>query len=190
VERHDREPGAASLLLALEDTNSVDVVVVRSHLDSPARGVLFRAADAVLANSEHEPFGLVGLETMAVGGLACTGASGEDYAMDGQNALVLHEDDPREFVSLFRGVRDRAGGEADMRRAAMQTARDYAWSLVVERSLLPRIHSRGSAQRAERGRAPLMAPLEETHTSSATRPHPIAHHSDRVATRAGFAAVP
>jgi glycosyltransferase involved in cell wall biosynthesis len=190
VERHGCEPGAAGLLHALEDTSSADVVVVRSHLDSQARGMLFRTADAVLANSAHEPFGLVGLETMAVGGLACTGASGEDYAMDGQNALVLHDDDPREFVSLFRRVRSRTGTEADMRRAAMQTAREYAWSRVVERSLLPRIHSSGSAERAERGRASLVASRAETDPISAIRSHPIAPHSDRVATRAGFAAGP
>lgn len=90
-------------------------------------------------NSEHEPLGLVGLETMAVGGLACTGASGEDYAVDGQNALVLHQDDPREFVSLFRRVRNLTGGDINLRRAAILTARRYAWPQIVERSLLPRV---------------------------------------------------
>ena len=55
----------------------------------------------MLANSGHEPFGLVGLETMAVGGVACTGCSGEDYAVPGYNALVLETNDPREFTALF-----------------------------------------------------------------------------------------
>ena len=141
-ERRSAEPGVAGLLHVLNDIRQVDMIVLRSHLDPAARGVLLRGADAVLANSEHEPFGLVGLETMAVGGLACTGASGEDYAIDGQNALVLHEDDPREFVSLFRCVRSRAGGDINLRRAAILTARRYAWSQIVERSLLPRIEAR------------------------------------------------
>ncbi len=35
------------------------------------------------------PNGLVGLETMAAGGVACTGGTGEDYAVAGRNALVL-----------------------------------------------------------------------------------------------------
>jgi hypothetical protein len=51
--------------------------------------VLFSGSAAVLANSGREPFGLVGLETMAAGGVACTGSTGEDYVVPGQNALVL-----------------------------------------------------------------------------------------------------
>jgi glycosyltransferase involved in cell wall biosynthesis len=101
--------------------------------------VLFRGADAVLATSGHEPFGLVGLETMAVGGLACTGCSGEDYAQPGQNALVLETDDPREFVSLFRRVRSDPEHQRALRRAARVTARRYAWRDVVEGVLLPRV---------------------------------------------------
>jgi glycosyltransferase involved in cell wall biosynthesis len=139
TERHGADPGARGLLQALADTDGADVVVLRSHLDPEARGVLFRAADAVLANSGHEPFGLVGLEAMAAGALVCTGASGEDYAVDGQNALVLQQDDPREFLSLFDCVRSRDGRDAELRRSGMHTARSYAWDRVVERSLLPRV---------------------------------------------------
>ena len=145
VERRAGAAGPEGLLESLHDATHADMIVLRSHLDATARGVLLRNADAVLANSEHEPFGLVGLETMAVGGLACTGASGEDYAIDGQNALVLHQDDPREFVSLFRRVRSGTGTDLNMRRAAMLTARRFAWSQIVERSLLPRVHARLSS---------------------------------------------
>jgi glycosyltransferase involved in cell wall biosynthesis len=139
AERHTAEAGSQGLLRALADTAEADVVVLRSHLDPDARGTLFRAADAVLANSGHEPFGLVALEAMAVGGLACTGASGEDYAQDGHNALVLQQNDPREFVSLFERVRRQHGGDRELRRHAALTARQYAWSSVVERSLMPRL---------------------------------------------------
>ena len=41
---------------------------------------LFRVADAMLQNSGREPFGLVGLEVMAAGGLVFTGATGEESA--------------------------------------------------------------------------------------------------------------
>lgn len=98
---------------------------MRSHLDAEARGVLFRGADAVLANSAHEPFGLVGLEAMAVGGLACIGASGEDYAVDGRNALVLHRDDLREFMALYGRVRNSGRADA-LRRSAQLTAQHHA----------------------------------------------------------------
>lgn len=138
VERASAEPGPRGLLDALSGTHEADVVILRSHLSPAARGVLFRGADAVLANSGHEPFGLVGLETMAVGGLACTGASGEDYAVDGENALVLQRNDPEEFRSLFTRLRGAKRDRA-LRRSGVLTARTYAWPRVVERALLPRI---------------------------------------------------
>ncbi|HVZ33446.1 MAG TPA: glycosyltransferase [Polyangiaceae bacterium] len=114
-------------------------MILRSHLDPAARGVLFRGADAVLANSGHEPFGLVGLETMAVGGLACTGASGEDYAVDGENALVLQRNDPEEFGALFARVRRAPALDRELRSSGALTARTYAWPRVVDRALMPRI---------------------------------------------------
>lgn len=139
VERSSAEPGPSGLLDALHGTQSADVVILRSHLNPAARGVLFRGADAVLANSGHEPFGLVGLETMAVGGLACTGASGEDYAVDGENALVLQRNDPEEFSALFARVRRAPSLDEELRSSGVLTARTYAWSRIVERALLPRI---------------------------------------------------
>jgi glycosyltransferase involved in cell wall biosynthesis len=93
----------------------------------------------VLANSRHEPFGLVGLETMAAGGLACTGCSGEDYAAPGQNALVLETADPREFIALFRRLRIRPADALSLRRAGRSTAQRYAWSDIVQRVMLPRV---------------------------------------------------
>lgn len=133
------DAGAAGLLHCLRDVGDADVVILRSHLDTGARSVLFHAVDAVLANSEHEPFGLVGLETMAVGGLACTGVSGEDYAIDGQNALVLQTNDPGEFGALYQRMRAAPTRLQRMREAGVATAREYAWSRVVERTLLPRL---------------------------------------------------
>lgn len=137
--RNERAGGARGLLQSVADTEHTDVAVLESHLDPAARAVLFRSAEAVLANSGHEPFGLVGLEAMAVGGLACTGASGEDYAVDGENALVLQTNDPGEFVSLFERTRRNPDHGRELRAAGMQTARQYAWSRVLERTLMPRL---------------------------------------------------
>ena len=139
VARRWSEAGARGLLAALRDTEHADVVDLRSHVDADARRLLFRGADAVLANSRHEPFGLVGLETMAAGGLACTGATGEDYAVPGQNALVLETEDPGEFVRLFQRLRGRPQEARAIRRAGRITARRFAWPEVVERMLLPRV---------------------------------------------------
>ena len=139
VDRRWSEAGPKGLLDALQDVGEADVVNLQSHVDSDARRVLFRGAEAVLANSGHEPFGLVGLETMAAGGVACTGCSGEDYAVPGQNALVLETGEPDEFLGLF----DRLLGDPDargrLRRAGRSTARSYAWPEVAHRVLLPRL---------------------------------------------------
>ena len=139
TERSWSEAGAKGLLDVVRDIGDADVVNLRSHVDPTARRVLFRATHAVLANSGHEPFGLVGLETMAVGGVACTGCSGEDYAVPGQNALVLETGEPREFMSLFQRLRDDPQAVSRLRRAGRSTARRYAWPEVVERVLLPRV---------------------------------------------------
>jgi glycosyltransferase involved in cell wall biosynthesis len=109
------------------------------HLDWKSRRLLYRESDAVLANSGHEPFGLVGLETMAVGGVACTGCSGEDYAVPGHNALVMQTDNPGEFMALFNRMRAIPEEEQAIREAGLATARQYAWPGVIRRSLLPRV---------------------------------------------------
>jgi glycosyltransferase involved in cell wall biosynthesis len=139
VDREWREPGPRGLLEAVRDLDRVDVVSLRSHVDPQARRVLFRGVDAVLANSAHEPFGLVGLEAMAAGGLACTGATGEDYAVPGRNAVVLETGDPGELLGWLRRLRARPEEGRSIRRAGRSTARLFAWPEVVERVLLPRV---------------------------------------------------
>ena len=76
---------------------------------------------------------------MAAGGVACTGISGEDYAVPGRNALVLQTPDPREFVSLFARLRAHPGEERALRHAGRRTARTYAWAEVLRRQVLPRL---------------------------------------------------
>jgi len=137
VERSATRPCADGLVEAARNPGQADVVELRSHVDPSGRRVLFRAADAVLANSGHEPFGLVGLEAMAAGGVACTGCSGEDYAVPGQNALVLETADPREFLGLFSWMRSEPGRERALRRAGAAAARPYAWPHIVQRVMLP-----------------------------------------------------
>jgi glycosyltransferase involved in cell wall biosynthesis len=139
VERSFPQPGPRGLLQALEGLQGVDVVNVRSPIDPASRQVLFRGVDAVLANSGHEPFGPVGLEIMAAGGVACTGCSGEEYAIPGENALVLETSDPLEFVGLFGALRANPSQERALRQAAQRTAQHYAWPQMIHRILLPRL---------------------------------------------------
>jgi hypothetical protein len=130
------------------------VISVRSPLDGASCRVLFQGADAVLVNSRHEPFGLVGLETMAAGGVACTGGSGEDYAVPGYNALVLETEDPQEFLGLFAALRAHPAQERALRRAGWLTARQYGWPQVLQRALLPRLALHDHPTRLETAVAP------------------------------------
>ena len=148
----------------MENLEETDVVSLRSAITLPPRRVLFHAASAVLANSGHEPFGLVGLETMAVGGVACTGCSGEDYAVPGYNALVLETNDPREFTALFSELHANPRRERGLRRAGSATAKQYMWAEIIQHLLLPRIHFLAK-------RATVAAP-EASPRAQQARPHP------------------
>jgi glycosyltransferase involved in cell wall biosynthesis len=132
-------PGTRGLAQALAEAHNYDVLNITSHVDPDSRRALFRASDVVLANSTREPFGLVGLETMAAGGIACTGYTGEDYAMSGRNAIVLQTEHPSEFVDLYHQVRSNREYENAMRRAGRLTARQYAWPSIIRTALAPRL---------------------------------------------------
>lgn len=139
VERGLPAPGIRGVLQGLAALDAIDIVNLRSPLDTESRQLLFHSADAVLSNSGHEPFGLVGLETMGVGGVACTGCSGEDYAVPGYNALVLETMDPQEFIGLFAALRTNRAQERALRRAGCLTAQQYAWPQILQRVLFPRL---------------------------------------------------
>ena len=89
------------------------------------------AATAVLANSGHEPFGLVGLEAMAAGGVALVGATGEEYARPYGNAIVIETDDGAEVAAALRGLVDRPDLARRLRREARHDARDFTWPTVI-----------------------------------------------------------
>lgn len=153
VDRELPDQGAPGILDAVQDADQVDVVNLRTPLAAAPRHLLFEASSAVLANSGREPFGLVGLETMAAGGVACTGGTGEDYVVPGWNALVLQTVDPGEFVMQYHRLRTHPAEERAIRRRGRITAARYAWSKVVEQHLLPRLHVRMSRRPAGRQRA-------------------------------------
>jgi glycosyltransferase involved in cell wall biosynthesis len=130
-------PGGASRLVSLLRQNTqADVINFTSFLSDELVAVIYAACDAVLANSGHEPFGLVGLEVMAAGGLAVTGSTGEDYAEAYRNALVLETNDPVELVTELALLKERPKLAASMRRRGRTTAREYVWEKVIDQLLL------------------------------------------------------
>jgi glycosyltransferase involved in cell wall biosynthesis len=108
------------------------VVHVRAFLDEATLYALYAAADAVLANSGKEPFGLVGLEVMAAGGIAVCGATGEEYAEPFVNAIVCDTGDGRELATYLTALFGDPGLAAELRDNGAKTAARYTWSQALE----------------------------------------------------------
>lgn len=86
----------------------------------------------MLANSEREPFGLVGLEVMGAGGVAYIGVTGEDYAEPLGNCVVVRTDDPLEITQAALLLRERPELATRIRAEGPITARRYVWPRVIE----------------------------------------------------------
>jgi hypothetical protein len=120
-----------------------DMIILESYLSEEQRRGLFRVADAVLANSGIEPFGLVGLETMAAGGIAFVGCTGEDYVTHRQDSISLQSSDPREILHQITYLRRSKEAARRLRRAARCSAARYTWASVTRRVLLPFLQELG-----------------------------------------------
>jgi glycosyltransferase involved in cell wall biosynthesis len=130
VEAVDDEAGLMRHFTA--SSAEVDIINLRFGVNTILARRLFAASDAVLANSIYEPFGLVGLEAMAAGGVIYTGGTGEDYAVDGRNAVVLQSLAPDEIVARWEDFETSPPWRtARVRRAARLTARDYSWERIA-----------------------------------------------------------
>jgi glycosyltransferase involved in cell wall biosynthesis len=135
--RGGMEPYGATVL-ALTETDGAPIVHLRRFLPDKVVTEINVAATAVLANSGHEPFGLVGLETMAAGGVAMVGSTGEEYARPYGNAIVVETDDPAEIASALRGLVEQPALAERLRVAARRDAADFAWPIVID-GLLERL---------------------------------------------------
>lgn len=138
VDWYEPVEDASGIVSALSQTDDAPIVNLRRFLPDRVIAEIGAAATAVLANSGHEPFGLVGLEAMAAGGVAMVGATGEEYARPYGNAIVIETDDPAEVASALRGLVNHPALARRLRRAARRDAADFAWPLVVD-GLLERL---------------------------------------------------
>ena len=117
---------------ALARTEGAAVVNIRRFLPESVLPVISLASTAVLANSGHEPFGLVGLEAMAAGGVAVVGATGEEYARPYGNAIVVETAEGTELASALSGLVERPDLSLRLREAARRDARDFAWPEIID----------------------------------------------------------
>jgi glycosyltransferase involved in cell wall biosynthesis len=130
-------PGRAGLVETMEKVGpeAPDILELTFPLPDEQLRLLYGAADAVLANSGFEPFGLVGLEVMASRGIAITGSTGEDFMVSFHNGFALDSDNPDEIVHVLDWLQERPERPVAMRKAARETAKLHTWPHVVERLL-------------------------------------------------------
>lgn len=122
----------ATVLQALNEHKGADIVELDFFVPEKFLRTLYWTSNAVLANSIHEPFGLVGLEVMACGGVAFTGSTGEEYVHHFHNGIALSSDDPREIAVYVRELQARPEVAETLRRQGRSTAKRYSWETVVE----------------------------------------------------------
>jgi glycosyltransferase involved in cell wall biosynthesis len=127
-----RRPSLEECTSLIAQAGAADIYNLRFFLPEEFVRITYRAADATLANSGHEPFGLVGLEVMAAEGLAVTGSTGEDYAISLENAIVTETDDPDEIVGYLLYLRRHPEEQERIRKAGCQTAEQFLWDQVIE----------------------------------------------------------
>ena len=138
---------------------TADVYNVVSFMSDELISLFYAAADAVLANSGHEPFGLVGLEVMAAGGIVFVGSTGEDYAVPFLNSVVLDTDDPFEIAIALDFLGEHPVVAARIRDDAQETARGFSWENVIQDNLIGKLEYVSRRQLVE---PPVEPPLVPT----------------------------
>lgn len=129
-------PSQEAVLSRLEEEKpQADILHLRFFVPRDFLALLYRAADATLVQSGFEPFGLVGLEVMASGGVPIVGGTGEDYARAFRNSLIASDDNPRDLADLIEFASLRRDIRRDMVREARKTARSYHWQRVIDELL-------------------------------------------------------
>src|SRR5260370_24634638 len=81
-------PNLEQCLDIMAHAGPADIYNLRFFLPEEFVRTIYNAADATLANSGHEPFGLVPLEVMAAEGIAWTGLTAAHFSLSRANARV------------------------------------------------------------------------------------------------------
>jgi D-inositol-3-phosphate glycosyltransferase len=113
------------------------VVQFVGGVEQPRLATYYRAADVTVMPSTYESFGLVAVESLAcgtpvvasrVGGLAT-------IVRDGENGALVPWRDPRLFADRIRPILLDEKYAATLRRGASETAAQYSWDGVAERTI-------------------------------------------------------
>lgn len=127
-----KRPTSRECVELLREAGEADIYNLRFFVPEEFVRICYAAADATLANSGHEPFGLVGLEVMAARGIAFTGSTGEDYAISFENAVALETEDPDEIVGYLTHIQQHPEEREKIRAEAYRTASEFVWEEVID----------------------------------------------------------
>lgn len=127
-ERNDN----AAVLATLEQAVGADIIELDFFVPEAFLRTLYWAATAVLANSGHEPFGLVGLEVMACSGVALTGSTGEEYVNSFHNGIAVSSDDSREIAIYLQELAGNEKLQERLRVQGRESAKVFNWDGIIE----------------------------------------------------------
>jgi D-inositol-3-phosphate glycosyltransferase len=127
----------ARLRAEVDELGLEGVVQFVGGVEQPRLATYYRAADVTVMPSTYESFGLVAVESLAcgtpvvasrVGGLAT-------IVRDGENGALVPWRDPRLFADRIRPILLDEKYAATLRRGASETAAQYSWDGVAERTI-------------------------------------------------------
>ncbi|MCL5035819.1 MAG: glycosyltransferase [Chloroflexi bacterium] len=134
-ELHLKKPSTEEIISGMAMHRKVDILELKFYVPEDFLCALYASALSVLANSGHEPFGIVGLEVMAAGGIVFTGGTGEDYAVHEENAMVLDTDNPLELALGIERIAVTPALQKQIREGALATAQKFTWDEVIGKLL-------------------------------------------------------
>jgi glycosyltransferase involved in cell wall biosynthesis len=138
--------GTESYLEAIiGNSEDADLLNLNFYCPQDFLRLIYYGADGILSNSGREPFGLVGLETMAAGGVAYTGNTGEDYSINFHNSVVLDTSDPQEIESSVMYLAGHPELEERIRKGARYTAARFTWEQILT-SLIQKLECQAKTQ--------------------------------------------
>jgi len=120
---------------ALAKASTSDIFNFVYPIPQPLLRLLYQASDVVLANSGHDPFGLVGMEAMAAGAIVFTSRRAEGFAQHMSNAIVLDKYTAEEIQFYVSYLRMHPEKREMIQASARQTAEQWTYKEVVTKLL-------------------------------------------------------
>jgi glycosyltransferase involved in cell wall biosynthesis len=130
---------------ALTKVSTSDIFNFDYPIPPSLLSLLYQASDVVLADSDHDPFGFVGMEAMAAGSILFTSRRTKGHAEHMQNAVVLERYTAEEIQFYVSYLRLHPEKREMIRACARQTAEQWTFKGVAKR-LLRELEYQAAAQ--------------------------------------------